>query len=115
MTHSDELIIDQALALRLAGNKPDLAREMMMILAESLPTDIAAIKEAYDAANYVELQKRVHKLHGAVCYCGAPRLKRAIANFETALKEEQVASFSHLYAILEAETVQLLVQISEIF
>jgi len=33
------------------------------------------------------LGDEVHRLHGACCYCGVPRLKEIVDTFESALKQ----------------------------
>ncbi|OGT60635.1 MAG: hypothetical protein A3E85_02715 [Gammaproteobacteria bacterium RIFCSPHIGHO2_12_FULL_45_12] len=83
----DELpIVDTALGIRLAGNKKDLANEILSLLIQTLPDDISSIITQYQNKNYTELLREVHKLHGAVCYCGLPRLKTLLDQLETHLK-----------------------------
>lgn len=101
-------IIDWKLALKLANNKRDLAEEMLTLLMKTLPDEFAAIKEAHIEKNYEELLKLVHKLHGAVCYCGVPRLKNAIYNLESILKRNKFAEVPLLFARLELEVEELL-------
>src|SRR5579883_3629515 len=78
--------IDWELAIKLAGNKPSLAEEMLDLFIKMLPEDLGAINELHENKNYSELLRRVHKLHGALCYCGIPRLKTLIARIEVELK-----------------------------
>ncbi len=101
-------IIDWELATQLAGNKRELAKEMLNILSKTLPNDIACIKQCENNKNYDELQKRVHKLHGALCYCGVPRLKQAAAKLETALKNSASAKIRSLFEAFEDEANQFL-------
>jgi two-component system sensor histidine kinase BarA len=67
--------IDWNLSLKLAANKADLAKDMLNGLVATLPAELANIQAAKN--NHPELLKLVHKLHGAVCYCGLPRLKKS--------------------------------------
>jgi two-component system sensor histidine kinase BarA len=78
------------------------------MLIKSLPTDIKNIKELYVTKKYPELLKQVHKLHGALCYCGLPRLKRLIACLETDLKNNIMINLSSLFDQLDIEISLLL-------
>lgn len=96
-------VIDMELGMQLARNNRALAVEMLGLLVESLPQELASILAAYHENNYAILQKRVHKLHGAVCYCGVPGLKQIIKNIEIALKEQQLDNLPTLMTQLESE------------
>ncbi len=96
-------IIDWNLSLKLANNKSDLAEEMLSLLIQTLPIEFSNIKTAYLNSNYSELLQHVHKLHGAVCYCGVPRLKEAIAAFEVSLKQNKLQSVAELFSQFEIE------------
>lgn len=101
-------VIDWELAIKMAGQKKELAEEILNLLLASLPTDMATIKALYQAKNYPELQKQVHKLHGALCYCGLPRLKSVTALLETALKNNIMSSLPSLFDQLDVEATSLL-------
>jgi len=87
-----EQVIDNALALHLAGNNKDLAKEIMNMLFEHLPEHKRIIDQAFKENDLPALLKEVHKLHGATCYCGTPRLKTTMEQFETALRSKQPAN-----------------------
>lgn len=96
-------VIDWDLALKLAGNKRDLAEELLNMLLMTLDSDVKKIRSDYDNKNFSDLQKRIHKLHGAVCYCGTPRLKKIIVIIENALKQNNIDDFSNLLDQFELE------------
>lgn len=75
--------IDWKLALKLAGNKPHLAKEMISTLKNTLPDDKLAINQAFKENNLNLLREYVHRLHGACCYCGVVKLKQAANALET--------------------------------
>jgi two-component system sensor histidine kinase BarA len=100
--------IDWDLGLKLAGNKPQLAKDIMAVLMETLADDLQDIVKAKNDPNIV-LQK-VHKLHGAISYCGLPRLKKLLAEFEQALKNEH---FSNLDAYLESLSAEVQLVLNE--
>lgn len=105
-------IIDWEDAIRLAGHKKELARDLLDMLAEQLPKELQTIHQLYKDKNYLEMQKAVHKLHGAVCYTGTPRLKLVLSTLETSLKSHIMGSSSSLLSQLDAEVDQLLEHIS---
>lgn len=85
--NNEQAVIDWELGLKLAGNKKELALEMLTLLTKTLADDMSSIKQAYLNKQSEELRQRSHKLFGAVCYCGTPRLKQALAALENALKQ----------------------------
>jgi two-component system sensor histidine kinase BarA len=110
MQTMNKLVIDWDLGTKLAGNKPELAKEILNLLIKNLPTELEQIKQAKEKMNYHLLLKHVHKLHGAVSYCGAPRLKNALLNYENALKSGDTKTLESYYADLEYEIKQLIDQ-----
>ncbi len=102
--------IDWRLCLKLASNKEAIAQEILLFIIQELPTDLEAIKQAQKKADYDELLRCVHKLHGALCYCGMPRLKNAVTHLETALKLNNFdqAELGKLSAHVEAEAKTVL-------
>lgn len=79
-----ELVYDGALALRLAGQQPDLAADMLQGLLSALPDALVEIEAATKRGDVATVKNTIHKLHGLICYCGVPRLKRAAAALESA-------------------------------
>lgn len=101
-------VIDLALGARLVGNKKDIALEMLGMLVERLPQEVALIKQDYNAQNATALLQHVHKLHGALCYCGVPRLKSLVARLESDLKSNIMDSLLSLLNQLDIEVDLLL-------
>ena len=101
-------IIDWNLAIKLAGNKQAFAEEILDILVKNLPNDVAKLKELLGKENYLELWRHLHKLHGALCYCGLPRLKSIVWNLEIELKSDKTQGLPALIDELETETAILL-------
>jgi two-component system, NarL family, sensor histidine kinase BarA len=100
--------IDWEMGLKLAGNKPQLAKDILSVLLETLSDDLQDIVKSKNDPNI--LLQRVHKLHGAISYCGLPRLKKLLAEFEQALKNEH---FSNLDAYLETLKVEVQLVLNE--
>lgn len=95
--------LDQALAN--ADDRPDLAAELFDLLLASLPADIDDINAA--SSNIDELKRAVHKLHGAVRYCGVPRIARVIEKLEVALKHGNDSEIRPLLNLLNGEVTTL--------
>ncbi len=106
------LVIDWKLAIKLAGNKREIAEEMFFLLIKNLPEDVSELKKSYESNDYVELQRRVHKLYGALCYCGAPRLKNAARELEVALKKQWLNEIPSLFNKLTNEIHLVLQEMS---
>lgn len=88
--------IDWELCKKLAGNKEDLAYEMLDMLINGLPNDIKLIKAAYANKDLIDLREHVHKLHGACCYVGVPKLKAIAKELEDAIalaKTDKIARY----------------------
>jgi two-component system sensor histidine kinase BarA len=85
---SNNQVIDWSLALKRAGNKEELAKEMFKGLVQSLPETKQNISEALASQDIEQLKVLVHKLNGACCYSGVPNLGRVIHQIETELKND---------------------------
>jgi two-component system sensor histidine kinase BarA len=84
----NNLVIDWPLALKRAGYKEELAREMLRGLVQSLPETKLNISEALTSQDVEKLKVMVHKLNGACCYSGVPSLGRVTHQIETELKND---------------------------
>lgn len=80
--------ISWELALTRAGGKQDLAREMLKMLVDTIPETKNLIESHMQPGEEEALLKHVHKLHGACCYTGVPKLKSLSEMIETQLKQE---------------------------
>lgn len=76
--------VDLMLCMQRARNKKDLARDMLHGVIEMLPEVRALV--ANDMTPAAELLRTIHKLHGACCYTGTPKLQQCSLNIEEQLK-----------------------------
>jgi two-component system sensor histidine kinase BarA len=106
-------VIDWEEGTRLAGHKKELARDILNMLIRDLPQELKNLQNLNQAQNFQELLKSVHKLHGAVCYTGTPRLKTILATLETQLKTHIMNNSSLLINQLEIEVNRLLEHVAE--
>jgi two-component system sensor histidine kinase BarA len=83
--------IDWELGKQRAGGKIALAIDMLNMLLDSLPQSRAEIQLAVDENDTPNILKQVHKLHGACCYAGVPKLKNLSDIIETQLKKSKDA------------------------
>lgn len=86
-----EKIIDWALADELACGDHAFAIEMIRALKGCIPEFQSDLKKAFENNANEDLKKVAHKLHGAACYTGTPRLKSAAKRLELEEKEIQAA------------------------
>lgn len=108
-------VIDKEKALFVAGNKESLANELLTGLTKTISADLYLISHLYQEQNYRELLHKVHRLHGAICYCGLPRLKVIMEKLETELKlfnnemdAEKTKLFPALIDLLQVEVTNFL-------
>ncbi len=113
-------VIDWDMACKLAGNKQDLAQELFAKLCSALPSDMDRIQKAFEIKDWENLRDEVHRLHGACCYCGVPKLKRCLEGLETDLArgvknteqalhvETQITELNSLIEELLSETATVL-------
>ncbi|MGJ8691959.1 MAG: two-component sensor histidine kinase BarA [Thalassotalea sp.] len=87
--NSNNADIDWSLALKRAGNKEDLAKDMLTGLVQSLPETKQNIDEAIYCQDIEQVKTLIHKLNGACCYCGVPNLSKIVHQLETQLKQNE--------------------------
>lgn len=86
--HDDsQLSLDWSLATRQAANKPDLARDLLQMLLDSLPDVQQHIETLLAGHPVADTLPLIHKLHGSCGYSGVPRLKQLSYTLETALRK----------------------------
>lgn len=96
-------ILDRQDGLRLAGHNQALADDILDLFIGELEAETNAFHQLLAENNLVELQRRLHKLHGACCYTGTPRLKACLYHIETILKTKQAVDLSSLLTQLSNE------------
>lgn len=101
-------VIDWESAIKLAGNKREIAEEILGILIKNLPDDMTAINLSWQQKQYIEMGKHLHKLHGALCYCGLPRLKKLVVSLEKNIKQVEFDTLPELMRALNHEANQVM-------
>ncbi|MBA3661001.1 MAG: Hpt domain-containing protein [Gammaproteobacteria bacterium] len=100
-------IIDWDLGKKLAGNKMDLACDILDFFMKDIANDVKVIKLLFTQGQYDHLLRQAHKLHSALCYCGLPRLKMIVASLEAQLKAKITTQLAPLIEQLETEVTVL--------
>lgn len=97
--------LDWQLAIKRTNGSDDAARELLRDFLDMLPSSIEIIKREWHDRNYHQLQLEIHRLHGAACYTGSPKLQALADEIEGALKTSQhfIVAEQLPALILEAE------------
>jgi CheY-like chemotaxis protein/HPt (histidine-containing phosphotransfer) domain-containing protein len=77
---------DYDLAISRANNRPEIADELFQLLIRTLPEDLDQINRAASSGIKDEFRSAVHRLNGAIRYCGVPALSQAIDLLESRIK-----------------------------
>lgn len=85
-------LVDWPLSLERASGKCSLMKEMLLMLVNSITPSRVAIQQALASDDIQQLLQQIHKLHGACCYTGVPRLKQLAELLETQLKLGKTAT-----------------------
>ncbi|GAB3012936.1 hybrid sensor histidine kinase/response regulator [Bowmanella dokdonensis] len=83
---ASEESLDWSLAMQQANDNPHHARQMLDAFVQQLPAIVTQIKQAAREPDFDTLEQLVHKLHGACCYTGVPRLRALCQQIEEKLK-----------------------------
>lgn len=86
--------------LKITNHKPELAKEMISMLAGELPDMKMQIESALKNKNQPELINHLHKLHGSCCYCGVTKLRQITAHIEKQLKTNHILSSAKYETVL---------------
>ena len=94
--------------LQLSNNKEDLAKDLLDMLAQELPTYQSELKKAVENNDLNKLQQHSHKLHGACSYTGVPRLRQLTAQLESQTKSHQKEQLTALVHQIDLEINEVL-------
>lgn len=89
-------LLDEADACHNCGSI-DTAKQMLHLLVQELPNDIAQMKSAYAKQDYPMVEQIAHKIKGGAVYLGTHRMKYACQYVERYWKSGERALFSPLY------------------
>ncbi|MBB72786.1 MAG: hypothetical protein CMF50_10380 [Legionellales bacterium] len=75
---AESQVIDTASVAEMVGGREDIARELLGMLVKELPSDRDKIRQSEAEGDLEKLSFELHRLKGAVTYCGVPRLQRSV-------------------------------------
>ncbi len=101
-------VVDLTESLKLANNKPNLARDMLSMLLDGLAADKESIQSSFATKDFKALEARVHRLHGGCCYCGVGRLRQAAHLLDKQLQANKTDALQPLFENLIVEIDALL-------
>ncbi|MBD2858584.1 response regulator [Spongiibacter sp. KMU-158] len=77
--------VDIELCLQLAKQRPAMAKEMLGIMLNDLPSQLEQLRHAQNTNDWTSISQINHHLKGACCYTGVPKLKAAVETLEELL------------------------------
>ena len=110
--------IDWQECLKLSAGKHDLARNMIKMLIDGIPSSKEKITKSLEEYNLPALLAHTHYLHGATRYCGVPRLRLLTRQLETTLKESlkyKTDGESHVKTQITQQATAVLQQLDELY
>ncbi|MCX0338765.1 GacS-like sensor histidine kinase [Acinetobacter radioresistens] len=78
----DPEVLDWQQSLQLAANKEDLAHDLLKMLVESFPAELAEMQQLIELEDFPQLEHVLHRLYGATRYVGTPKLQETSGSFE---------------------------------
>jgi two-component system, NarL family, sensor histidine kinase BarA len=87
---------DWAASIELAHGQADIAKQLCTMLLDGLDQFSADIQSAHEQNNQEKLREHVHKLHGGLCYLGAPKLRYLARHLETACKQNNTTQINEI-------------------
>ena len=79
-------VIDLKLGAEILASDTKAAKNMIEKLVQMLPGDLQKLKAAASEGDNQKLQDLAHYIKGGASYCGTPRLQKAAAGLERAIK-----------------------------
>lgn len=105
-----EPTLDWELAIKRTNHSDDTARELLGDFIRLLPDSLAIIEHSWQQADMDTMRAEVHKLHGACCYTGVPRLQQLAHELESALKQDKKMLVGELLPAFLTEAQQVMDQ-----
>ena len=99
--------LDWQLAVKRANQNREVALELLGDFVSHLPKTVEMIRTEWNARHFKGVQDEIHRLHGACCYTGVPKLQALANQIESNLKLGKHAEMSEQLPaiILECEIV----------
>lgn len=89
--------IDLEMGAEIIDSTEQEAKELLQMLIGSLEEDAPVLKNAVTRQNPDDIYSAIHKIYGALCYCGAPKLRITGKNLKLAAKAQDLPETLKLY------------------
>ena len=93
----------------LAKSNSSLAKDMLSMLLSTLPEERKKIDESAVNSDLDTMYEAIHRLHGACCYCGVPRLRSATKVLDRQLRDRDehqlIENLSEFYDAVDELTL----------
>ena len=76
------LIVDWKDALMRSANKPDLAKQLLHMMQDSVADELQALQQAWEDRDREQLAQIAHRILGASRYSGVPQIRQASQDLE---------------------------------
>ena len=100
-------IFDEKMALEKVDGNRELMLELLGMMLEQLPKNIAELESAMQGDDKDEKWNIAHKLTGATAYCGVPALQASTRALEQSIKNEQ-ADIAECFAAVRRDAEDIL-------
>ena len=99
--------------LKRAHQNEGAAKDILQQFVQQLPQWVESIEQANQHEDYVEMQAKVHQLHGPCCYTGVPAMLTLCSDMESALKLKQIELAKLRVSRLKSESLDLLLAVEQ--
>ncbi|MFW2535204.1 response regulator [Legionella sp. 28fT52] len=94
---SDFSVLDVEDGIKTTGTESTLIEMLTFMVSDSLPQDLALMKEAHEAKDWDKTQQLAHKIKGGAVYVGTLKIKMACQYLERYWKTGQHELLEELY------------------
>lgn len=98
-----EQIIDLNLGATLVGKDTVFAKEMLNTLVNTFPEELKKLETAHKKEDWNTIKDVIHRIKGAVSYCGTPRLQKISTELLNYLHSAETKEREKLYQAFLAE------------
>lgn len=98
-----EQIIDLNLGASLVGKDAKFAKEMINTLVNTFPDELKKLEAAHKKEDWATIKDVIHRIKGAVSYCGTPRLQKIATELLHYLHSSEIKDREKLYQAFLAE------------
>jgi two-component system, sensor histidine kinase and response regulator len=107
------IALDMDGVLESLGGDRELLRDVLGILLEELPRQMASLREAIASGNAEAIEKLAHSIKGELGYLSLSEVLRNASDLDASGREADIVLSASMYRRLEAGVSELLSQCAE--